>query len=412
MTIRHYYHDATTTQFSATVLETRDHDGRPAVVLDHTYFYPTSGGQPHDTGTIQGGTSVARVIEVLTAAPDAPVIHVLDRPWAGERQIRAEIDWARRFDHMQQHTGQHILSQAFIRVAEAETVGFHLSDQTVTIDLDVAALESDLIDRVEQLANAIVWSNLPVAVQTVSPEEAQSLALRKLPPKHDGRIRLIAIGDFDLTACGGTHVAATGQVGVIKLVKTERRGETTRVEFRCGARALEDYRRKHGVVTDLSATLTTGLDDLTAAVARTQDDARLWRTMATRLQKELTEHEAEALWQAASPEDGQRVVVSVFPDGDAAALRTLANRLMERERTAALLALCGERTHVVFGRSADAPGHMGDLLQATLAELPGARGGGSATLAQGSGPPADLATVNALLARAHAQLRQTAKPVE
>jgi alanyl-tRNA synthetase len=404
MTIRHYYHDATTTQFSATVLEARDHDRRPAVVLDNTYFYPTSGGQPHDTGTIQDGTSMARVIEVLTAAPDAPVIHVLDRPWDGESHISAEIDWARRFDHMQQHTGQHILSQAFIRVAEAETVGFHLSDQTVTIDLDVAALESDLIDRVEQLANAIVWSNLPVTVRTVSPEEAQSLALRKLPPKHDGRIRLITIGDFDLTACGGTHVAATGQIGVIKLVKTERRGETTRVEFRCGARALEDYRRKHGVVTDLSATLTTGLDDLASAVARAQDDARLWRTRATRLQKELTEREAEALWQAATPEEGQRVVVSVFDDRDAAALRTLANRLMEREKTVALLALCGERTHVVFGRSADAAGHMGELLQATLAELLGARGGGSATLAQGSGPPADTATVTGLLAQARAQL--------
>lgn len=412
MTIRRYYQDATTTHFSAAVREAITHDGHPALILDETYFYPTSGGQPHDTGRLRDDTAEAVVVDVITTAPDAPVLHILDRPWIGGRIVTGDVDWARRFDHMQQHTGQHILSQAFIRTAEAETVGFHLSDQTVTIDLDTAELDDEQLRRAEQLANEVVWANLPVGARLVSLDEAQRSALRKLPPKHDGLIRLIAIGDFDLTACGGTHVSATGQVGLIKLVRTERRGDQTRVEFRCGARSLADFGRKQAVVAGLVATLTTGPDDLAAAVARLQDEARQWRTEAVALRKELNVHEANALWQSNALVDGQHVVVAVRAGQDADGLRGLANRLVEHERTVALLAVAGERSHFVFARSAEARGHMGDLLRATLSGLPGAKGGGSATLAQGGGPAADETSLLAALDGAVALLRQMTKPIE
>lgn len=417
MTTRRYYHDAATTGFTATIVDVTIHDGRPAVVLDETYFYPTSGGQPHDTGTLADDRASASVIDVVTAAPDAPVLHVLDRPWTGGRTLTAAIDWARRFDHMQQHTGQHILSQAFIRTAEAETVGFHLSDQTVTIDLDTAALDDEQLRRAEQRANDVVWANLPVTARMVTVSEAQQLALRKLPPKHDGQIRLIAVGDFDLTACGGTHVAATGQVGLIKLIKTERRGDKMRVEFRCGGRALVDYGHKQAVVSEMMATLTTGADDLAAAVERLQTEARQWRVQAAALRQELIGRDAVELHRHSATVNGLHVVVAVRHDMDAGALRDLGNRLAAEERTVALLALAAERSHFVFACSpdvADAPrsAHMGDLLRATVGGMEGAKGGGSATLAQASGPAAPEPVLAALLESARQQLRQTTKPVE
>ncbi len=412
MTIRRYYHDATTTQFAASIVETLTHDGRPGLILEQTYFYPTSGGQPHDTGQVWDGECSARVVDVVAAAPDAPVVHLLDAPWTGGVDISLEIDWPRRFDHMQQHTGQHILSQAFIRVAQAETVSFHLSDQTVTIDLDTFGLTAEHLTAVEQMANEVIWRNQPVTIQVVSLGEAQQLPLRKLPTKHDGQLRLIAIGDFDLTACGGTHVAATGQVGLIKLVKTERRGDQTRVEFCCGGRALDDYRRKNAITAELVTMLTTGHDDLVTAVGRLQDDTQHWRSVAAGRQKALLGYEAEQLVQQAVSVDGQRLVLAVLDDGEPDALRLLANRLIETDRLIALLALRGERTHFVFGRSADATGHMGDILRSALPALEGAKGGGSATMAQGSGPAADRVTVEGVLSQARQQLPTGAKPVE
>ncbi|MEZ4517708.1 MAG: alanyl-tRNA editing protein [Chloroflexota bacterium] len=304
MTIRHYYQDATTKRFSATVTERLIHNDRPAVLLDATYFYPTSGGQPHDTGRLSDGQATVAVVDVWSPKPGDPVVHILNQPWTGKDEVIGEIDWLRRFDHMQQHTGQHILSQALIRVAETETVGFHLSKQTVTIDLDTAELTSEQIQAAEQLANEIIWANVPVDIRFASPEEASRLSLRKIPTKYDGEIRLIAIGDFDLTACGGTHVTATGQIGQIKLLKTERRGDSTRLEFCCGMRALDDYRHKHAVLTDLNSTLTTGYDDLAPSIGRLQEEARQWRTTASVLQKELSGYEANRLIEETQPRKG------------------------------------------------------------------------------------------------------------
>lgn len=413
MTVRRYYDDATTTRFTAVVVQRLIHEGQPAVVLDETYFYPTSGGQPNDIGQLTDGDFSADVVDVFAESPGAPVIHILDRPWTGRAQVQATIDWPRRFDHMQQHTGQHILSQAFIRVAEAETVGFHLSPQTVTIDLNTAELSDAQLDRVEQLANEVVWANVPTIISQVSVAEAADLHLRKLPTKHDGQVRLVAVGDFDLSACGGTHVAASGQVGLIKIIKKERRGDTQRVEFSCGGRALADYHYKNSLLVALSTLLTTGQEDLPEAIGRLQADGRQWRSLALAQEKELARQEASRLIALNPPIAGLRVVAFVLTDREPEALRRVVAHLIEHEQTVALAALVTpERLHLVFGRAADAPGHMGELLRQVAAEIPGGKGGGSPTMAQGGGPAMPAADLEDILQAAAVRLRASTNTVE
>ena len=217
---RAYYTDSYTLEFEATIIAVETVDGRPAAGLDHSYFYPTSGGQPHDTGHLRRGDTVARVLDVVEGEGDA-IWLILDRP-LGPGPVAASIDRDRRRDHMEHHTGQHILSAAFIRVAEAETVGFHLSQQSVTIDLDRADLSAAELDAAETLANEVIRDDRPVSARFVAAAEAAGLPLRKTPPGRDGLLRLIDIAGFDLTACGGTHVARTGEVGLIKMCIRDR----------------------------------------------------------------------------------------------------------------------------------------------------------------------------------------------
>ena len=401
---RDYYTDSYTLQFETRVTAAETPDGRPAVLLDLVYFYPTSGGQPHDTGHLRRGDAVARVVDVIERESDGAILHILDRALT-PGPATATIDRERRLDHMAHHTGQHLLSQAFVRVAEAETVGFHLSPQSVTIDLDRADLSPAEIDAAETLANEIIRRDAPVAVRFVTGEEAAALPLRKTPPGRDGRLRLVDIEGFDLTACGGTHVARTGEVGLVKIVRTERRGATTRVEFLCGARALADYRQKLDILRSLSAALTTGAADLPAVVVKIQDENKALRTELRRREAALLALEAEQLLAGAAPLGEARLVARVFTGREPDELRRLAGALTEAGSVVALLGLAGERTHLVFGRSAGAPGHMGELIRPALAAL-GGRGGGNATLAQGGGPAGDEAKVAATLTAAARELRQ------
>ena len=400
---RLYYTDSYTLAFDASIEAAAELDGRPAVILDRSYFYPTSGGQPHDTGMLLRKDEAARVVDVIERESDGVVLHVLDRPLA-PGPVAATIDRDRRLDHMRHHTGQHILSQAFVRVAEAETVGFHLSPQSVTIDLDRADLTPAEIDRAESLANEVIWADRPVSVRFVTHAEAATLPLRKTPPGRDGQLRLIDIEGFDLTACGGTHVARTGEVGLVKVARTERRGSTTRVEFLCGERALADYRQRQAILRDLGAALTTGAAELPVAVARLQDELKVARAELKQREAALLALEAERLLAAAEPMGEARLVARVFTNREPDELRRLAAALVESGGVVALLALAGERSHLVFCRSAAAPGAMGELIKPALAAL-GGRGGGGPTLAQGGGPAADEATLTGILTHAAAALR-------
>jgi alanyl-tRNA synthetase len=391
---RRYYQDAYRTTFDATIVERSQHEGNLALVLDGTYFYPTSGGQPADSGRLNG-----QPVRDVYVRDDGAVVHVVEGGvW--DDVVAGEIDWTRRFDHMQQHTGQHILSQAFIRVAAAETVSFHLSDNSVTIDLDTDLLQPPQIEAAELLANRVIWEDRPVAVRMVAVNQAAELDLRKLPPVDGEQVRLIDIADFDLTACGGTHVARTGEVGMIKIIKLERQRGQLRVSFLCGQRALLDYREKNSLVNQLSTSLTTGAEQIAASVDSMRDELQAARRQLRHQQNRLLDFEADSLLASAAEYRGVSIVRCAFDSRDPAELKALASRIGARSGAVALLGTGGERSLLILMRSADAPGQMDQLLKQVLPLLGPAGGGGSPQFAQGGGPPAPAGQIERALAQA------------
>lgn len=399
MNKRSYYTDSYTTEFSALVIEAQQEENINFIILDHTYFYPTSGGQPFDTGTING----IPVTEVMVRKEDGAILHTLERV-PQTKDVTAVVNWERRFDHMQQHTGQHILSQAFIQLHGAQTIGFHLSDDTATIDLDKDKIDESLIDAVEDLANQIIWQNRPVVVRWATRLEAQALPLRKIPESNDEKLRLIDIADFDLTACGGTHVARTGEIGFIKVIKQESRNKKARIHFCCGQRALIHYRFLNQIVHRLTTELTTGAVDLATSIIRLQDSEKESRRTLKRLRNQLNNIEAQQLLRDGRTIGDNTLIVQVFVDEPISKMRGLASRLVEEDGVIALLGSIGDRAHLVFGRSVDAPGIMNELLQSTLQRLGTGSGGGNEKFAQGSGSVTDVQAVQQAIENAERQL--------
>jgi alanyl-tRNA synthetase len=388
MTERLYYNDAYLRTFDARVIARVQHDGRPAVILDRSAFYPEGGGQPSDRGTLDR----VPVLDVIERESDGEVLHVLAE-MIDRAEVTGTLDAARRFDLMQQHTGQHILSEAFLKLADAATMSFHLNpdaiDGALTIDVDTTQITPDQVDRVEDLANAIVFENRPVTARFVTDEELRTLPLRK-PPKVDGAIRIVEIEDFDWSACGGTHVARTGEVGLIKILKLERRGGATRVEFRCGQRALIDYRRKHAMVSKVASDLSTGFWELDQTIARIQAEGKAGRKQLAEAEAHIQHYEARELLSKAVQREGYGLITQVWPDRDAAYIKRMANLLIAQPRTVALLGASGKALALVFARSKDLTIDLASLLKATASQL-GGKGGGSPDFAQAGGPAASEA---------------------
>jgi alanyl-tRNA synthetase len=387
MTERLYYADAYQTRFSAHVVERLKWEGQPAVVLDRTAFYPTGGGQPHDAGMLDG----VPVVDVVEREANGVVLHVLGGPLAAD-EVEGEVDWSRRFDLMQQHTGQHILSAAFVEALAANTVSFHLSAEYSTIDLDRAPLSVDELNAVETLANAVVFENRLVTARWVPDEQVASLPLRK-PLAHKGPVRVVEVPGFDCSACGGTHVRAAGEIGLIKLTRTERRGaETrrvaqTRVEFLCGGRALADYRAKNALLLDLAGEFSVGHREVADLVHRQADDLKDARRELRHLRDALLDAEAEALLRGAEAVGRVRVVRACLPGRSADDLKHLAQRVVSQPQTAVLLAAgeAGEKGFFTFARSGDLDLHMGQLIRQAC-QVIGGGGGGRPEFAQGGGP--------------------------
>jgi alanyl-tRNA synthetase len=388
---RLYYQNAYTTRFEANIVD-RVRDGeQTAVILDQTFFYPTSGGQPFDIGTINN----IPVHDVTIREADEAILHWLDIKELWQDAVVGQINWPRRFDHMQQHTGQHILSQSFVQIAQAETVGFHLSENTLTIDLHTTQLTPTQVEEAEFLANQIIWQNRPVHIRFVTLQQAQKLALRKLPPVRQGKLRLIEIDKFDLTACGGTHVQHTGEVGIIKIVKLERQNNQLRVEFACGQRALNDYRLKNSIVNQLSAELTTGIGEVVESVLRLKVELKENRRLLKKQQEQLLYFKAAELLKASKMVGETAVISHVFTsqESDPGQLRILANHLTQDSQVVALLGLAGEKAQLLFCRSKSAPGEMNQLIKPALQILGSAAGGGTAVMAQGGGPSTDVTRI-------------------
>lgn len=387
MTRRLYYTDSYLSQFSARVTERLEVEGQPALVLDQTAFYPTGGGQPNDTGELAGET----VIDVQVRKDDAAVLHILGASATVEPgdSVSGYVDFVRRFDLMQQHTGQHILSRAFVLAGEATTTGFHLSANTLTIDLDQADLTADLVSKVEQLANRTVTEDRQVIAAVVPLDALDDVRVRRMPDTitTDG-LRVIEIEGYDKTACGGTHVQRTGEIGLIKILHTENYKGGSRVTFISGGRALADYQSKHACLAGLAADLSVRHEEVAEAVSRLRSDLAAAQTVAREAREKLLRYEASDLLGQAVPIGGCLCVITTFESRDADDLRLLALHLTAGSGILALLGAAGEKARVVCARSADLPFDMTAMLNRVLARLGGGRGGGKAELAQGGGIPA------------------------
>jgi alanyl-tRNA synthetase len=386
MTDRLYYHDSFLYNFDAeirSVVETP----RPAVILDRTAFYPTSGGQIHDTGWIVVEDDKHDVTEVVDAE-DGRVVHYLDAPLKNVQpgaKVRGEIDPARRRDHMQQHSAQHVLSAAFVRLFNMPTVSFHMSDDYCSIDLDTPALNQDQIESAERLANEVVTENRGVDIRFVTRDEAVKLGLRKLPPTERDQLRLIDIRDFDLTACGGTHVSNTGQIGSILLRKSEKVRQGYRVEFVAGQRAVATARRDFSMLTETAALFSAQIYDVPQQARKSLDEIKTLRKQREQSQDELAASQAATLLTETPETRGRKLVVRTFTDRDLNFLKLLAQKITRQSPAIALLASESPQPSLVFAQSPGQPHDMGALLKETMAKL-GGRGGGSKDLAQGGAP--------------------------
>jgi alanyl-tRNA synthetase len=401
MTDRLYYHDSFLYDFDAEVhslLETP----RPALILDRTAFYPTSGGQLHDTGWLAAENSATkfRVTEVADAA-DGHVIHYLEAPLKDLQpgtRIHGQIDSARRRDHMQQHSAQHVLSAAFLRLFNLPTVSFHMADDYCSIDLqiddlDTPSLSPDQIESAERLANEIVLENRPVDIRFVTRDEAASLGLRKLPPTERNQLRLIDIHEFDLSACGGTHVAHTGQIASLLLRKTEKVRHGYRVEFVAGQRAVATARRDFSTLTAAAALFSSHIYDLPEQARKSLDEIKSLRKQLEQSLDDLAAAQAATLLAETPATGGRKIILRTFADRDLAYIKLLAQKLTRQSAAIALLAACSPQPALVFAQSAGQPYDMAALLKQTVAPL-GGRGGGSKDLAQGGLPQsADLAAI-------------------
>jgi alanyl-tRNA synthetase len=376
MTDRIYYTEPSCRSFEATITRLGEHDGRPAVVLNRTAFYPTSGGQPFDTGRL-GSVSVIETVD-----DGDEILHVVSEPVSAGVAVKGEIDWPRRFDHMQQHTGQHVLSAAFDRLIENRTIGFHMGAETSTIDLLREATAAE-IERAVDEANRVVSENREVSVRFVSADEAARLPLRKEPVR-EGTLRLIEISEFDLSACGGTHVSRTGAIGMIAVTSAERFRGGSRLTFVCGARALHSFRTLRDAVAGAVRVLSVLPHELAGAIERTQVEAKESRKTVSRLQGMLAGHEAARLLSEASSGDGVRVVTKRVAGWDASGLKAIATALAAHSNVAAVLVSSGEPIAVVVARSQDVALDASKALRALLVRF-GGRGGGRPDLAQGAG---------------------------
>ena len=392
MTLRLYYTDSYLTKFDATVLAVEPHGDRLAVILDRSAFYPTSGGQPHDTGTL-GGLPVTEVIE----DDEDRVLHVVSGPITGV--VTGGIDWPRRFDHMQQHTGQHILSQAFLQALGAQTRAVHLGAELSTLDLDLADLPGAAAGQVEDLANRIVFEDRPVQIREVDESELPGLGLRR-PAKKRGRIRVVDVEEFDRSACGGTHVRRTGEIGTVKLRRWERFKGGVRVEFLCGWRALRDSRWKNALVGDLAAKLSVKDQEVAQAIERLAAQVRERDRTLAGLRDQLIELEAQR--RLGDLPGTPRIVADVLTGWSAEMTSALAGRLAAAGSTIAAFGTSDGR--VVIARSPDLELDVAGVLRRAVEPL-GGRGGGRPTFAQGAVLPEKVGeAVTALRAEVHRAL--------
>ena len=375
-TERLYYRDSFLREFDAQVVSCEKDGERWRIVLDRTAFYPTSGGQPYDTGRLGD----VPVIEVADA--EHKVVHYASAA-IPVGPVHGVIDWPRRIEHMQQHTGQHLLSAAFIELFGFQTVSFHLGKEISTIDLDTPAAKAEHLEKAERRVNEVIFEDKPVVIRFGTAEELAEAGIRK-KVEREGILRAIEVEGFDRQPCGGTHLERTGQAGLLLIRKLERRRDQCRVEFVCGFRALAAARGDFSTLTQAASLLSCGLAEVPVVLGKLIEERRAQHGAVKRLEERLAEHEARALLASVPPtgSGGLRVIASALEDATPAYLGLLAARLVAEASAVALLASRASG-HVVFAQTKGMAHDMGALLRDTLKQF-GGKGGGAKDFAQGS----------------------------
>ncbi|HBY57885.1 MAG TPA: hypothetical protein DEG96_08535 [Candidatus Atribacteria bacterium] len=386
MTERLYYQDSYLKEFKARILKRIKIGNQPAVILDRTAFYPTSGGQPFDKGVIQD-TPVVEVVE-----EDEEIIHILREEIKEEinSQVVGRIDWERRFDHMQQHSGQHILSGTLMELWGVETVSFHLGEEVCTLDIIKEKLTEEEIKKAEECANEIIFNNRPVKCYLVKgEEELRKLNLRKVPDRK-GKIRIVEVENFDLSACGGTHCRATGEVGLIKVIKWEKRGEKIRLEFICGRRAWEDYFWKNELIKIISNKLTIKDSELGEVIDRMLEERKETRKELKEFKERLQDYEARNLINESSlRDDGVKIVKKVFEEKNFQEVRELVQKIINLDDSVVVLfGFKDEGAKILFACSRGLKYDMNRLIREAGKVIEG-RGGGTYNFAQAGGKKAE-----------------------
>lgn len=365
---RLYYSDSYLTKFEARVVESGSRAEGLFVKLDRTCFYPTSGGQPNDLGTIGG----VRVLDVIEEGDD--VLHIVESlPGAGV--VACEIDWKRRFDFMQQHAGQHVLSSVFENLLDADTVGFHLTERSLTLDLNIQSISDEALEQAEHMANAIVFEDRPIEAVWPTKADLLSMPLRKPSPREDG-VRVVIVSGLDYSPCGGTHPRSTGQIGIIKILGSEKVRSGVRLMLACGSRALNDYSDKHLAMKTLSSMLSVPHHEIISSVKRLQEQNQGFQKRLEAMGKELVEMEAAALASS-----DRQVVSRYYPSKEPAHLRLLAGIVASGPGKVCVLGAGSPSPQVIVSRSEDISLDAREMVDIAKCVING-KGGGSAKFAQ------------------------------
>lgn len=378
MSIKLFYKNTYIKEFTANIIKIIEKGDKLHLELSQTAFYPEGGGQPCDTGFIDD-------VEVTHVLEDGEKIyHVVDRLPSRLENVKCHINWEKRFDHMQQHLGQHILSATFQNIYDANTIGFHLSSNSVTIDIDKALSYEDIM-KVEYFANQLVFNDLAVEILYPTSDEISNLPLRKIPSVTDS-IRVVGLDDFDYSPCCGTHPNRTGEVGLIKIKKFEKYKSGLRIDFVCGNRALKDYRTKNHIVNAVSSTLSVKFEDILHSIKRINDELNIIKKENKLLTSQLLSFEADEMLRNSSKVNNVKIVKKVFFDRDFSEIKKLSTALINHNETIAILGLVRDNNaQMILSRSKDLEQlSMKDILKEHIPLIDG-KGGGSPLSAQGGG---------------------------
>ena len=365
-----YFEDTYLIEFDARVIEKREIEGRPAIVLDRTAFYPEAGGQSCDRGTING-VSVLHVVE-----DGKTIIHVLERTIEADT-VHGRIDWPRRFDRMQQHSGQHILSQAFYEVVKGTTLSFHIGDEVSTLEIGVPKISDPDLDKVEARANAVLFENREIKTYFVPEDKIGTVPLRK-PPKKEGRIRVVEVSGFDYSACGGTHCRRAGEIGLIKVTKADRIRNNLRFEFVCGGRALRDFQDKNRTVRQAAAFFSVADRDIAATIGKSLAEIKALKKKVRKLEERIASYEVREIIHGAQG----KVIQAVFEDKSPEEVRFLAVQIIHRAELIVLFGAHGDnQSHLILAAAEGLGLDVRTFIPAISAVIQ-VRGGGSPSLVE------------------------------